>query len=55
MLLRDAWLAFQVAYAIGRKLVWGDAALRKRPLSAFTAIRIALPAVASMQQMRSSL
>jgi len=30
-----AGAVFQVAYEIGRKLVWGDAALRKRPLFAF--------------------
>ncbi|HLA14854.1 MAG TPA: hypothetical protein VJZ25_07505 [Gemmatimonadaceae bacterium] len=30
-----AGAVFQVAYEIARKLVWGDAALRKRPLFAF--------------------
>lgn len=30
-----AGAVFQVGYEIGRKLVWGDAALRKRPLFAF--------------------
>jgi ZIP family zinc transporter len=30
-----AGAVFQVAYEIGRKMVWGEAALRKRPLFAF--------------------